>query len=548
MMPSIRSLLGALVISFAFVCEALPAATNSLAGIVLDEDGQALPAATVRLQGTTATATTGRDGRFRIDQADAPRSKHITAWKQGYFIGGEPLRHEPAGEYRITLKRLPVGDNAQYRWTPPRPGDGVPPGAKACATCHVGDGLRLMDEWERSAHAKSATNPTFLEFFAGSDEGGALIPQLGYKLDFPHSNGSCATCHVPAMALHKPFDSDPRQAGGVERDGVFCDFCHKIEDVATDHGGGRPGVLAIKLKRPEAGQQVFFGPYDDVHPGPDTFNPLYRQSRYCAACHDGKFWNISVYSEFQEWSASSYPKRDIQCQDCHMRPDGATRRFALEKEGSLLRDPATVASHALLGSRDAAFMREAVVLTAKAHVDGDHLKVAVTIKNAKAGHHVPTGSPMRNMVLRVDAVDGDGRRLALAEGGTVPAWAGKGAESEGNYAGLPGKGYAKVLKRWPDYRGDNRALVLSPLYPSPFWRPVVLDYDNRIAADSTDASSYAFELPASAAKPVRVSAKLIYRRTFKSWLKPGTGAGDDLVLANENVSVDIGRSGDEQAR
>jgi len=141
------------------------------------------------------------------------------------------------------------------------------------------------------------------------------------------------------------------------------------------------------------------------------------------------------------------------------------------------------------------------------------------------------------MVLRVDAVDGNGSRLAMMDGETVPLWAGTGPEPEGNYAGLPGKGYAKVLKRWPEYLADNRSLVLSHLYPSPFWRPVVLDYDNRIPAESTDTSVYGFKLPEDIAKPVRVSVRLIYRKTFKSWLKPQAGETNDLLLASESLSL-----------
>ena len=528
---------GLLVLVSIAGCHSLAPNTNfTLVGTVLSEDGQAVSDALVRLQGTTFTATTNQQGRFEMRATRLPPAKYVTAWKQGFYNGGELIKSDVL-EYRIVLKPLPERDNAQYRWIPPRQVANAEPGTKACADCHSGAGFPLMGEWETSAHARSATNPLFLEFFSGSDERGPLIGDLGYKRDFPHSNGSCATCHVPAMALHNPFGSDPRKASGIEREGVFCDLCHKVQDVMIDPVGGHPGILAMKLKRPASGQQIFFGPLDDVFPGPDSFNPLYKQSRYCAACHDGKFWNVAVYSEFQEWSESSYAKRDIHCQDCHMKPDGVTRRFALEKEGSILRDPATLASHTLFGINDEAFMRESVAMSATAKTAGERLQVTVTVKNVKAGHHIPTGSPMRNMVLRVNAFDANGRRLALVDGETIPLWAGTGPEAEGNYAGLPGKGYAKVLKRWPEYLAQNRFQVLSPLHPSPFWRPIVLDYDNRIPADGTDASAYGFRLPEDAAKPVRVSVRLIYRKTFKSWLKPQTGETSDLLLSSESLSL-----------
>lgn len=535
--PSWRQVACLLLCGPIYGCHSLlPGSGPTVTGIVVADNGQILPTATVRLQGTALTTTTDARGRFEIRVTEPISSKYLTAWKPGFFNGGEMVQ-AGAREYRIVLKGLPAGDNAQYRWTPPRRGASQEQGVKACEECHAGIGLRLFDEWEKSAHARSATNPMFLEFFTGSEEMGPLISRLGYKKDFPHSNGSCATCHVPAMALNRPFDSDPRMATGVAREGIFCDFCHKVQDVTVDDVGGHPGTLSMKLKRPEEGQQLFFGPLDDVHPGPDAFSPIYGKSQYCAACHDGRFWNLLVYSEFQEWSESSYAKKDVQCQNCHMKPDGRTRRFALETEGGVLRDPASVASHALLGIGDVDFMREAVKLSAKADVVNGRLQVTVSVSNVKAGHHIPTGSPMRNMVLRVDAWDTDGKRFERLDGDIIPQWAGSGLESEGNYAGLPGKGYAKVLKRWPEYLSDNRALVLSPLYPSPFWRPTVLDYDNRIPANGTDTSAYSFKLPAVAASPIQVSVRLIYRKTFKSWLIPQAAGTNDLLLANESLTL-----------
>ncbi|MFA6313693.1 MAG: carboxypeptidase-like regulatory domain-containing protein [Sterolibacterium sp.] len=530
-------MVGLLISGSIAACHSLPPEAGPFfTGNVVSEAGTPVPGALVRLQGTPFVTTTNQAGRFDIRTDNTPPAKYVTAWKKGYYNGGEMLKLGTT-EYRVVLKPLPAHDNTQYEWISSRQAVNRRPGVKACSACHSGPGFPMIDEWENSAHAKSAVNPLFLEFFSGSDERGPLIAGLGYKRDFPHSNGSCATCHVPAMALHSPFDSDPRKASGVERDGVFCDLCHKVEDVELDRVGGHPGMLSMKFKRPEKDEQVFFGPLDDVHPGPDAFNPLFRHSRYCAACHDGRFWNLAVYSEFQEWSESSYARRNIHCQDCHMKPDGVTRRFALEKEGSVLRTPATVASHALLGITDEAFMREAVALSAKAEVAAGKLQVTVAVNNAKAGHHIPTGSPMRNMVLRVDALDRNGRRLVLRDGETIPAWAGIGPEAEGNYAGLPGKGYAKVLKRWPEYRTDNRALLLSPLYPAPFWRPTVLDFDNRIAAEATDTSIYAFTLPEDAARPIQVSVRLIYRKTFKSWLKPRAEETRDLLLASESLAI-----------
>jgi hypothetical protein len=292
----------------------------------------------------------------------------------------------------------------------------------------------------------------------------------------------------------------------------------------------------MRLRRPPPEAQLFFGPYDDAFPGPDSFNPIFRRSRHCAGCHDGRFWGVLVYGEFAEWEASPYAGRGVQCQDCHMKPDGRTRRVAAAADGGIRRRPRTVSSHAFPGGEDPAFLRAAVTLSAAAAVQGDRLAVQVRVRNVGAGHHVPTGSPMRNMVLAVEATGGGGAPLPLEEGGRVPSWAGEGPPELGNYAGLPGRGYAKVLKTPVAYPADRRLSgSLPPLYPAPFWRPVVVESDTRIAAEGEDAGRYLFRLPA-ASGGWRLRVRLIYRRTFRSWLAPEAAPAGDVLLAERRLA------------
>lgn len=509
-------------------------------GVVVNDTGQPVAGAVVRLQGARASTVSSEEGRFRLAVRSDFGVKHVTAWKAGYYNGGALLASDDAS-YRIRLQPLPPGDNTAYRWIPPRKPTGgalVEGAGKPCDTCHVKGDFPVVGEWESSAHARAATNPFFLAFFNGDRSAIPLVAHLGYKLDFPRSSGNCANCHVPAMALSNPYDADPNRAVGVEREGVFCDFCHKVREVAIDAGGGRPGVLSMTFARPPQGEQLFFGPFDDVFPGPDSFQPLYKESRYCAACHNSRFWNVEAYSEFSEWSASSYAKQGIHCQSCHMKPDGRTRQVALASKGAIVRDPKTVASHAFSAGNDAQFMREAVELSVRSERSGDTLSVVASVKNVGAGHHLPSGSPMRNMLLVVEARDGKRGRLELLQGERLPVWAGTGPESAGNYAGLPGKGYAKVLKDLVIYPAERRLSTnLPPLYPAPHWRPVILESDNRIAAGAEDASSYRFRLPQSATGPVRVTVRLIHRKTFRNWLDPQPPAIDDLLLAEATLAL-----------
>ncbi|MCX7172254.1 MAG: cytochrome c3 family protein, partial [Proteobacteria bacterium] len=306
-----------------------------------------------------------------------------------------------------------------------------------------------------------------------------------------------------------------------------------------DPTGGRPGVLSMRLLRPAKGEQVFFGPYDDVFPGPDTFNPLYQQSRYCAACHDGRFWGVQVYGEFAEWADSGYPAKNISCQSCHMKPDGKTTRVALEKEGSILRRPNRISSHTFTGREDLDFMRSAVKMEAQTQVERGQGKVTVRVvlSNTGTGHHLPSGNPMRNLILLVEAEDDAGRNLKQIAGSRVPTWGGEGAREKGNYAGLPGKGYAKVLTTPLLYPADRSfGDFHSPLYPAPHWRRVIVESDNRFPANGEDTSEYDFQLN-SVTSAVQVRIHLLHRRIFRSWRTPEALPDGDLLLAEQSIRL-----------
>lgn len=525
--------------SLSFFTDAGAGLAAEFRGVVRDPQGQPVGNATVRLQGTSQATMTEANGRFAIIAETPVRSKQITAGKKGFYNAGQPVAG-PGKEYELVLKPVPMDDNRNYPWLPslhePQPaGAGEKSAAKACQTCHPA----LVEQWRTSAHGVSATNPVFLAFFNGTDRQGKKGAGPGYKVDFRNSNGNCATCHVPALALRDPFDSDPNKAAGVEKEGISCDLCHKIDGARIDQTGGHPGILSLEFKRPAQGQQLFYGPYDDVFPGEDSFHPLYKESRYCAPCHQGTFWGVPIYSEFQEWAESDYPARNIHCQDCHMAADGKTTRFALEKEGGVERRSATIPSHGFAGVTDRAFMAEAIDLAAQAEQQADGVLVTITLKNLKAGHHYPTGNPMRNLILLVDAVDGLDRPLSLLEGEKVPAWGGSGAGEAGDYAGLPGKGFAKVLRDSAPYPGQRQHF--RPEYPAPHWRPVVIESDNRIPANGSDVSTYRYRLPADRSGPVRVTARLIYRRAYKKWLDSKGFTTEEMEIARQEITT--GRKG-----
>lgn len=144
---------------------------------------------------------------------------------------------------------------------------------------------------------------------------------------------------------------------------------------------------------------------------------------------------------------------------------------------------------------------------------------------------------MRNMLLLVEATDRNGQRLSLVHGEKLPEWAGVGPLEKGNYAGLPGKGYAKVLKDlmlYPDRR-LNRDFVFE--YPAPHWRPTLIEHDSRIPADGTDSTTYQFQVLESTPKPIQITTRLIYRRAYKKWLDAKGFEIADLELAINRLAI-----------
>ncbi len=276
----------------------------------------------------------------------------------------------------------------------------------------------------------------------------------------------------------------------------------------------------MELMRPSAEQQLFFGPYDDVDVGPDTFLPLMKQSEICAPCHNASFWNVPIYQSFTEWQASPYPADGISCQSCHMKPDGVTTNFAPAR-GGLERDPDSIPSHNFPGAADEELLQDAVSMDVYAGIESGQVEIKVTILNDKTGHHVPTDSPLRQMILVVQAIDDKGTLLRQLDGPILPEWTGHGDADQGYYAGLPGIAYAKLLKE-----------LWTEIYPSgAYWNPTVLVSDNRIAAGESDTTTYTFASPVSGR--INIDVRLLFRRAFIDLIDQKGWNAPDIVMAEQ---------------
>lgn len=502
-----------------------------VSGVVTDA-GQPVAGATVRLQATSLFTQTNERGEFTLDLAgwfSWPYAR-ITAWAPGFYIAGPFLLQRGQANAQLALRKHHDTDDATYQWISAFSSDGQ---SINCQNCHGGSASLPFDEWSVDAHGTSTANRRFLSMFNGTDLTGqnqspltrfflhkdyGLVPLPpdpsrpyfgpGFKLDFPNSTGNCAACHAPNAAIRDAYGTDPNQLSGVGKESVACDFCHKIWAAKLNPATGlpypnTPGVLSLEFRRPSAAHQLFLGPYDDVAPGDDSLSPLQKDSRLCAPCHFAKFWGIQVYNSFGEWLESPYsdPVKGQTCQDCHM-PRRGTQFIARSDKGGQPRDAKTVFSHLMPGAADVPLLQNTADLQLTARQDGAAIRASVTVTNSKAGHHIPTDHPSRNILLLVTAKDAAGSPLALLEGPVIPDWGGVGSDPA-DYAGRPGRGYAKILEElWTE---------VSPT--AAYWNPTVLREDTRIPAFGRDLSQYAFQPPA-AAGPVTLEAKLIFRRAF----------------------------------
>jgi hypothetical protein len=530
-------------------------------GFVRSTKGLPLENARVRIRGSEEFVTTDREGRFTVPLKNSNQRLFqwiITAGKNGYVNGG--ARYAPGQKIvPITLQAIPNYDSPDYQMVITSPAGPFPNSRgvklqKDCGNCHT----TILWEWGVSKMGKTTQNENVLNVY-----------EQFIKEKSANQQNTCADCHAPIAALDAPGQTDYRRAVKENYNlskGIECDFCHKIKDVEVSNN---PGVQSIKMSRLNAGNSFFeYGPYDDVVAMPmvAAYNPLYSKSEFCSACHQdaikqpaGFSWDYEAvypdaakfplyekgqvipnqwtYQEWLEWQESlpeTAEDKGRQCQDCHMNwtkemlpyyryiVSGDVKNFASE------RSPETIFPHKFEGASPKRLQGSAHLFVNSDMAD-DVLKVTVGVTNVNAGHRLPTGEHTRNMILLVTAEDEDGNLLEFIDGPVVPDWGGSG-EEDGDYGGMPGKGYARVTA------DENGTLNV------PVWRATRIASDNRIKAKENDESLYRFRLPSGENEdvPVYVTATLIYRKDFRDGEYTSSGAGEDVIMQEKTIETGNG--------
>jgi hypothetical protein len=488
--------------------------SGSVSGVVVDAAGP-VSNAHVRIRATENLTYTLADGSFTLVGIEEGQVIELTAWSDGYYIASTFITPTIHG-ITLTLRPYHTVDNPEYEWVSPVANTSE----TACGNCHP----MILPQWQNNAHGSAISNNRFYSLYNGTNISNTISIGPGYLNDFPGTSGVCSNCHAPGAGVDGYLTTDMNAVRGDITSGIHCDFCHKVGGAYLDSATGTvypnsPGVTGLRILRPPEGDQIFFGPYDDIH-DPDTYLPLISESQFCAACHQFSFWGTPIYESYEEWLASDYAEQGVTCQDCHMPPNGDTF-FALPEVGGLEHPPEMIPSHQQLGATSIDLLQNTVRMDISAQQILDRIRVTVTITNTGAGHHVPTDFPGRQMLLTVMVMDENDQILPQVSGTTIPNWG-------GSQAGLPGTAYAKVLR---DIETGEYPVVS-------YWKQTIVEQDNRIPALGADTSTYIFRAPSNGEK-IQIVGQLIFRRVFQELAEQLEWNTPDMLMEEEKLILPI---------
>jgi hypothetical protein len=322
-----------------------------------------------------------------------------------------------------------------------------PASAEMCGRCH----RAIHDAWRTSAHATAMTSSVFQDALEAAEK------------EFPaEARKVCLGCHAPMAG---PLD-DLALSHKVSWEGITCDYCHSIREVREDAQNPKAVVQFGNVKS---------GPSRvSVSPAHGTaYSPVHASALLCAVCHEYRNGlGFPVVTTYSEWKASPSGKADLECQQCHMElVKGAVVDPRVKREASHL-----VNLHEMPGSHSVSQLNKALTAKLQATRDGETIDVAVQLKNEGAGHFLPTGSPMRQLILEVRVI------------------------AAGETTGTAQRTYTRTL-------ADASGAAIGKEYAA-FLRAAKVVSDTRLAPDETRSEKFSFKMPSG--KPARVDAVFYY--------------------------------------
>jgi len=270
--------------------------------------------------------------------------------------------------------------------------------------------------------------------------------------------GGCADCHAPGIDGAAGGRNLSDATGHAYDFGVHCDVCHKVESIDLENEPGTAGRLVLNrplepLDDAALGpwEPTMFGPYDDaphVRMG-SVAREVFHDALFCAGCHqqdqpvlvpgasiDTARWpteRLPIHSTYEEWLTTP-TSPELPCQGCHMPAASDVGNSAdlgnifdvgESLAGGWYRPPGDVRHHSWFGprQRDSGLLELAATIELDTATDTDTWVVSATVSNVGPSHAIPTGEPMRSLILAVRA-SCDGVELLATGGDVVPDFGG----------------------------------------------------------------------------------------------------------------------------
>ena len=257
-----------------------------------------------------------------------------------------------------------------------------PDSAEVCGRCH----RAIHEAWKSSAHARAMDSRLFQDALE--------LAERDFGAD---ARRTCLGCHAPVAARI----GDLALRRKVSWEGVTCDFCHSIQDVSLDGSTARAMVEFSLVKS---------GPLKDASSSAHgtAYSEVHTTSAACAACHEYRnAHGFEVLTTFSEWKSSPAAAEGKPCQACHMyRVSGNVVDPRIQRSSD-----ARVNLHQIPGSHSVDQLIRTITANMTTAREPGGLRVNIEVTNRAAGHHVPTGSALRQLVLEVRADTFDGHHF-----------------------------------------------------------------------------------------------------------------------------------------
>jgi len=281
---------------------------------------------------------------------------------------------------------------------------------QVCYGCHI----ERFEYWESSQMSKAFTG----DFFQAQYYKLAVV-DADRDEDVQGLKGGCIGCHSPSAYKAgdippsptdtKKIDNFWNQKSGIKLyadRGVFCDFCHTIEDFEDtapfNHNYVSKATPEVDTKRGDL--EFPWSPYHET-----ARSELHEDAAFCGICHnelnDFGVWVKATEIEYQE---GPYPAKEIACQDCHMPP--------IEGKPAKMGPPRAENHDHWFGGGFTGFVEGA----AKINIDmdkttlspGENVNFSIKVHHLAPGHKFPSGaSEERDLWLHVGIFDEEGNEL-----------------------------------------------------------------------------------------------------------------------------------------